>query len=170
MTPRRRAGRPATSGPSVRRVYLVRHAKAGDREQWHGPDPLRPLTELGYRQSAALVRTLRIPRIDRILSSPAVRSVDTVLPLSRVTGVPIEHHSALGEGADPKRTLAFMRRLRCRTAVLCSHGDVIEGILELLTAQGVRLSGGVRLPKASTWILNLAIDGKITARYRRPPA
>ena len=35
-------------------VVLVRHAKAGARESWDGPDELRPLDAKGRKQAAAL--------------------------------------------------------------------------------------------------------------------
>ncbi len=52
-------------------VYLVRHAKAGDRQAWPGDDLSRPLSKTGRRQAKALVRVLSGRMIERILSSPA---------------------------------------------------------------------------------------------------
>ncbi len=39
-------------------VYVVRHAKAGDREEWKGDDRQRPLTKSGVRQAEALAKLL----------------------------------------------------------------------------------------------------------------
>jgi broad specificity phosphatase PhoE len=40
-------------------LLLVRHASAGDRDEWDGPDGARPLDERGRAQAAALVAALR---------------------------------------------------------------------------------------------------------------
>src|SRR5262249_55413614 len=63
-------------------VYLVRHAKAGSREQWRADDDLRPLTTKGWRQAEGLVEAFADRPLASILSSPAVRCVQTVEPLA----------------------------------------------------------------------------------------
>ena len=40
-------------------AYLVRHANAGDRAEWKGPDRLRPLTTLGQRQAEELASRIK---------------------------------------------------------------------------------------------------------------
>jgi len=153
-----------------RLVYLVRHARATSRDGWTRPDKLRPLSELGERQAALLVRSLRAARLDRLVSSPAIRCVETFRPFARAAGRRIQSDRALAEGSSAGRALKLMGRLHGRSA-LCSHGDVIEGILERLRADGIHLPGGLRLPKASIWILELDAQGAVTgARYRPPPA
>ena len=37
---------------------LVRHAHAGEKRSWHGPDADRPLSILGYWQAQSLVAAL----------------------------------------------------------------------------------------------------------------
>jgi broad specificity phosphatase PhoE len=59
-------------------AYLIRHAKAGDRGAWQGPDELRPLTKGGARQADGLAERLGGEPIARVISSPAVRCLDTV--------------------------------------------------------------------------------------------
>src|SRR5205809_614665 len=66
LPPRPRPARPAPRRPMT--VYLVRHARAGDRHDWGGADDLRPLSKPGRRQAEALVDALRDARVDRILS------------------------------------------------------------------------------------------------------
>ncbi len=45
-------------------IYLVRHAKAGERRVWDGDDEARPLSKLGWKQSEAIAKRLakREPR------------------------------------------------------------------------------------------------------------
>ena len=35
-------------------LFLVRHAKAGNRSEWQGDDHIRPLTPKGWRQAEAI--------------------------------------------------------------------------------------------------------------------
>lgn len=115
------------------------------------------------------MRALRAARIEHLVSSPAVRCVETFRPFARATGLRVRRDPALLEGTSATRALKLIGRVRGRTA-LCSHGDVIEQILERLRAAGVRLPGGLRLPKACIWILELDGTGEVTAAsYRRPP-
>ena len=63
-------------------VFLVRHARAGDRERWTGDDRLRPLDGKGRRQADAMVAPLAGYPITRLVSSPYLRCVQTLEPLS----------------------------------------------------------------------------------------
>ena len=51
-------------------LYLVRHAKAGDRTAWKGDDRLRPLSKEGRRQADSLARKLARLTTGQIVSSP----------------------------------------------------------------------------------------------------
>ena len=77
-------------------VYLIRHAHSGDKHQWPGRDSDRPLSVAGQQEAQGLLARLRDDPIGRILTSPAVRCVQTVEPLSQRHGVPIELVDALG--------------------------------------------------------------------------
>ncbi|TMD83624.1 MAG: histidine phosphatase family protein, partial [Chloroflexi bacterium] len=63
-------------------AFVIRHAKAVDREEWVGDDRLRPLIKGGRRQADELAENLKNERIDKILSSAYVRCVETVEPLA----------------------------------------------------------------------------------------
>lgn len=58
-----------------------------------------PLSSLGQAQAQALARALK-DRVGRIISSPLMRCVQTAVPLSVVTGVPIETDRLLLEIAQ----------------------------------------------------------------------
>lgn len=149
-------------------VYLVRHARATERDGWSRPDRLRPLSTAGDDQAVALRRALRAARVEHLVSSPAVRCVETFRPFARAADLRIRRDPALQEGASATRALKLLRRVRGHTA-LCSHGDVIEKLLRRLHADGVRLRGGLRLPKACIWVLELDEAGEVTAASYRPP-
>jgi broad specificity phosphatase PhoE len=62
--------------------YLSRHAHAGDKRAWAGPDLVRPLSGTGRCEAHGLLTQLRDYPISRILSSPTVRCLQTVEPLA----------------------------------------------------------------------------------------
>ena len=142
-------------------VLLVRHAKAGDRDKWKAPDDLRPLTPKGEVQAESLVATLAAFDVTRVLSSPYLRCSQTVAPLAAARGFAVEPCDDLAEGQGGAG-LALVRRLleTKRDTVLCTHGDVMEEVLDGL---GVRRDDETR--KGATWVLDAA-----SARYLPPPA
>ena len=150
-------------------IYVVRHAKAGDRAEWEGDDRLRPLTKSGRRQADELAAWLKKEAIDAILSSRYVRCLQTVEPLAEQHKLPIEPRKDLEEGAGGESVLRLMQRFHGRNVVLCTHGDVVEELLERLIAQGVVQRARANMEKGSTWVLEEK-DGKVTgARYLAAP-
>ena len=89
-------------------LYLLRHAKAKDREKWTEPDDLRPLTKEGWRQAEALVDLYADQEFARFLSSPYVRCVQTLEPLAKARGLPLETADELAEGAPLEATYELM--------------------------------------------------------------
>lgn len=150
-------------------AYVVRHAKAGDRAEWSGDDRMRPLTKSGQRQADALASMLDGEPIDKILSSGYLRCVQTVEPLATRRKLPVEPVKELEEGAGGESVLRLMQKFRGRNLVLCTHGDVVEELLERLIAAGVLQRARASMEKGSTWVLDEK-DGKITgARYLAAP-
>ncbi len=135
------------------RVFLVRHAKAQKRPDWHGSDENRPLTAGGRRQAFGFASALGGTRIRRIVSSPALRCRQTVAPLAFQTGVPLESDARLFEGKGAEGALALLRQLPDGTVVLSSHGDVIPELLGRLEAAGVDVDDKLRCAKGSAWLL-----------------
>ena len=150
-------------------VLLVRHAVAADRHEWTGDDEQRPLRKRGRRQAEALVTVLADFEVERVLTSPFTRCVETVLPLAAARGREVEQTPALAEGASHD-AVALVRSLAGQHAALCSHGDVIPRILEHLAVHdGVDLGHDPRWAKASVWVLE--DDGERVAKafYIEPP-
>jgi len=121
------------------RSFLVRHGSAGDRHAWHDADGLRPLDDEGRRQAKALVGLLAEAVIERLLSSPYLRCVQTLEPLAEARGMPVETTPVLAEGAGGAGAVELLSG--DEALVACSHGDVIEEALDLLAAAGVALEG-----------------------------
>jgi 8-oxo-dGTP diphosphatase len=151
------------------KVFLVRHAKAGDREKWTEPDDLRPLTAPGRDQAAALVDQLADFKIDRVISSRYARCVQTVESLAEARGLAVELDETLVEGARLQDALALITALK-GPAALCTHGDVMGDLTDHLALGGVPGIDPSLGKKGSTWVLDV-IDGVVTAgAYLEPPA
>ena len=111
-----------------RAVLLIRHARAGERADWHGDDRLRPLDGRGHEQALALVEALAAFPIERIVSSPALRCVQTVEPLATERGLDIEPLDELAEGMQGVAGAAVVRELAGEPVAVCGHGG-LEGAL-----------------------------------------
>jgi len=148
-------------------IYVVRHAKAGDRAEWEGDDRRRPLTKSGHRQAEELAAWLKKEPIDAILSSGYVRCVQTIEPLAELRKLPIEPREDLEEGAGGESVIRIVAEFKGRNVVACTHGDVVEELLELLIAQGLVSRARARLEKGSTWILDEQ-NGRITGATYQP--
>jgi phosphohistidine phosphatase SixA len=150
-------------------VYVVRHAKAGDRAEWEGDDRLRPLTKSGRRQAEELAAWLKTEPIDAVLSSPYVRCMQTVEPLAEQHQLPIEPRKDLEEGSGGESLVRLVAHLTGRSIVLCTHGDLVEEFLEQLIEKGLVPRARANMEKGSTWVIE-EIGGKITgARYVAAP-
>ena len=151
-------------GAGLSTLLLVRHAKAGKRDDWRGDDDLRPLSPSGIRQAAALRRLLPLFGPDRVVSAPRLRCEQTVRGLADDIGVPVEHEDLMAEeyywvdrAAGLARFLALVSA--GGTPVVCSQGGVIPDLVHSLASRD-----GVALPvdedeampskKGSVWVLS----------------
>jgi CHAD domain-containing protein/phosphohistidine phosphatase SixA len=159
------AAAPAKKGPVV---YLVRHAKAGDREKWTDPDEDRPLTKPGRRQAEGLARMLKHAGVARVLSSPYVRCVQTVEPLAAALELPVGLEPALAEGASLDASLALLEVEQ--PTVACTHGDVVGNVIEHLAVKGVSGADPYLCEKGSVWVLWIDAGAVCRAEYLPPPA
>jgi 8-oxo-dGTP diphosphatase len=133
------------------RVLLIRHAQAGDRRPG-GRDLYRPLVETGRRRAEDLRALLADRPITAVLSSPATRCLQTVEPLARTLGLEIGEEPGLYEGSDAALALALLERDDDGELVVCSHGDVIPEVVELVAAAGAEVRGR-GCEKGSIWLL-----------------
>lgn len=139
-------------------LALFRHAHAGNRATWSGPDTARPLDPAGMAQARQLADLAALIRPDGLRSATARRCVQTLEPLAARLDLPIEADSDFDEpkpGQDVAEcALAGAARLAelaaaGRTTVVCGQGKVIPGALENLTGS----PGDYRTPKAGGWLL-----------------
>ncbi|SFP24864.1 8-oxo-dGTP diphosphatase [Amycolatopsis arida] len=149
-------------------LLLVRHAKAGKREEWTGDDDLRPLSDAGLRQAAALRVLVRPFEPDRVFAAPRLRCVQTVRGVAEDLGVEIRHEPLLGEEGYWKDPVLGVARLLAivadgGTPVVCSQGGVIPDVVATLAERdGVALPAAkpgtagkpVASKKGSVWLLS----------------
>jgi 8-oxo-dGTP diphosphatase len=148
--------------------YLVRHAKAGSRNGWIGPDEARPLTRAGREQAEAIMRALAERPVPRALSSPYRRCVETLQPLATKLGLPVEMVEVLAEGVSAAVVVEFMTALP-DDSVLCSHGDVIPAVIDVLASRGMAVDGEPDWRKGVTWVLERDGDEFVRAHALPPP-
>ncbi len=152
---------------------LVRHAVAGKRSEWTGDDDLRPLTGKGEAQAAALAEHLPAFGVTRVVSAPALRCVQTVVPVADRLGLTVEVEPLLGEDGhdeDPAGSLLRLRELLAQDGVVaCSQGGAIPSLLDALAeASGLAL-GDTSTRKSAAWVLSLHKGALVAADLRRPP-
>lgn len=128
-------------------LVLVRHARAGERGRWQGDDRLRPLDERGAERARRLPGLLAGIGVDRIVSSPYVRCVQTVEPLAAALGLAVETAEELAEERQALEGPAFLRALLAADALACVHG-------------GIEAALGIeqRFRKGAVWVFRDALD------------
>ncbi|OLF18844.1 hypothetical protein BU204_04270 [Actinophytocola xanthii] len=154
-------------------LLLVRHAKAGSRSQWEGPDEERPLSENGNRQVGPIRVLARLYGADRVYSAPLVRCVDTVAPAAQDAGVTVVEEPLLSEkgyqgGGEENATRRLLELAAGGgTPVLCSQGGVIPDLLS-------RVADGLPMPmrrleskKGSVWALFFVVEADGEGRSAR---
>ncbi|MGK8556272.1 NUDIX hydrolase [Nocardia gipuzkoensis] len=140
-------------------LLLIRHAKAGRRDRFTGPDDQRPLEREGKEQAQALVPNLLAFNASEIYSADPLRCVQTVAPLAdrldaEITVEPV--FSEQGYTADPDKARDRFLNLVSDKAVrvVCSQGKVIPDLLGWLAERdGVALQSA-RNRKGSVWVLS----------------
>jgi phosphohistidine phosphatase SixA len=149
-------------------LLVVRHADAGDKRTWTGPDTLRPLSPSGQLQAEGLVFRLEDYPVERILSSPTLRCYQTVEPLARDRLLGIETVPSLGVDASPAQLLGLFWDLELRNSVLCTHGEGIGLLLTRLIGDALLVEDPLDWPKGSTWLLERVDRRQVRGRFLAP--
>jgi 8-oxo-(d)GTP phosphatase len=123
-------------------LLVIRHARAGHRDDWSGDDRKRPLDERGRRQAAALLQELEDYPVSRILSSPYDRCVQTVARLAAQRGLTVEQRDELGEERQHHDGVALVRGLIGQSVAVCVHGGLSDAVF------------GERLKKGETLVVD----------------
>ncbi|MBM7813318.1 8-oxo-dGTP diphosphatase [Saccharothrix algeriensis] len=139
-------------------VLLVRHAKAGKRDNWRGDDDLRPLSAAGWRQAEGLRALLPLWGPARVHSAPRVRCVETVQGVADDIGAGVLLEPGLSEEGywpDPRAGLDRLLEIvdGVGVPVVCSQGGVIPDLVSALADRAGLPVGEVPCKKGSAWLL-----------------
>ena len=149
-------------------LYLVRHAHAGDKRAWRGPDDARPLSATGWREAAGLVTRLAAHQVSQIVSSPALRCRQTVQPLAAERELVVQPDALLRVDAAVDEVLPRLLDALGDQAVWCTHGELIGGLLGRLRRDGAPIGEQAVWPKGSVWLLEPAGGAIRSATYLAP--
>ncbi len=133
-------------------VYLVRHAKAGERRVWTGDDVDRPLSKTGWKQSEAIAARLLAHGATTLYSSPSVRCIQTLEPLAERLGIEVLIEPRLLEGQPFEPVLELIAEVE-DGAVLCTHGDIIPTTIQAFQRRGMEIQTPPDWRKSSVWVL-----------------
>lgn len=112
-----------------RPLLVIRHASAGDRDDWAEDDVRRPLDARGLAQASGLVQRLAPFELERIVSSPFVRCVQSVEPLAAARGLEVEPVDALAEGAGGDQVRSLLFDLHGTATAVCGHRPELVPLL-----------------------------------------
>ncbi|HEY8176357.1 MAG TPA: histidine phosphatase family protein [Gemmatimonadaceae bacterium] len=116
------------------KLVIVRHADAGDRDEWEKtgePDELRPLSDKGRKQMKSAADGLRalVPKCDVVVTSPYTRAVQTAEIVSEVYDAPVEETSALEPESAPDDFVHWLReRGDVDVVIVAGHEPHLGGL------------------------------------------
>jgi 8-oxo-dGTP diphosphatase len=148
-------------------IALVRHAHAGERGTWTGPDMERPLDAAGAGNARMLSAVLACLAPRRIVSARPLRCRQTVQPLADAVGIGVETDGRFDEHADPAQAFAALRELAQpgHPVVVCSQGKLIPPLLEAVTGRAHQY---FRTGKGTGWVVSFGPDGAAAVDYLDP--
>lgn len=149
-------------------LYLVRHAKAGERRLWKGDDIDRPLSKKGWKQADLVAKRLAKYGPSTLLSSRYTRCVQTLEPLADRLDTSVEIDDRLTEYEPIDAAIELLREVDS-LSVMCSHGDIIPGVVTTLAKHGTTLRTPIDWRKSGVWVLKRNKKGEIVHATVWPP-
>jgi phosphohistidine phosphatase len=123
------------------KLYFLRHGQAGSRQDWHGDDSTRPLTDAGKKRmarEAAGIRALGLS-LDLIISSPLVRAHQTAEIVAKAQDPPVRlvQDGRVGPGFGPQQLTAIIGEHRRAAALMfVGHEPDFSETIGLVTGGG----------------------------------
>src|SRR5262245_10791809 len=131
----------------MRKIHLIRHAKAEKLSTWDGPEPLRPLTPRGLQQAQELAVALSGSGIRKILASPFLRCRQTAAPLAARLGLRVPVAERLAAGEPTAKALDLLREQAAGVVACFSHRALHDALAPELEEQGIEVQ---RVERAAT--------------------
>lgn len=149
-------------------LYVVRHAKAGERRLWTEDDIHRPLSKKGWKQADLIADRLAKVSPPRLLSSPYVRCIQTLEPLGKMIDTKVQVEQCLSEDEPFEPVLELLREIPAHS-VLATHGDIIPATMDALVRRGMSMKTPPDWRKAAVWVLRRNRKGDIVDATVWPP-
>jgi len=140
-------------------LLFLRHASAGEKLESAALDHARPLDRQGRADAGRLPAILAGFVIERIVSSPHRRCVETVEPLAAARGVALELERGLGPEVPAREARALLAGLPDGTLV-CTHREVFEHLFH----------GEAACEKGGAWLVERRRSQLVPVEYVAPPA
>ena len=122
--------------PDTTQLYLLRHADAGDPEDWTGDDAERPLSPKGEAQAERLATFLHGTRfrVDALISSPKVRALRTAEIVADGLGATVRIDERLGGAFEPLTVDEILADAGApKRAILVGHDPDFSDLISTLT-------------------------------------
>jgi 8-oxo-(d)GTP phosphatase len=140
------------------KVLLMRHASAGVGLPSPTADRARSLDPVGRADTRALLVSLAPYPIDRILTSPHTRCVETVEPIARQRCLDVECREALAPDGSRLDLLNLLEELP-DSSLVCTHREVFERLFD----------GDIQCEKGGVWTIEVRAGRVVPLEYL-PPA
>jgi len=126
-------------------LYILRHAKAGERSARYPDDSKRPLTDDGEKEMFRVAEGMRAMELhfDLILSSPFVRAKRTAEIVEEIFKTKkLRFTRNLASGADAQNLIAELNNdfSSLENILLVGHEPDLSGLISLLCTGGENLS------------------------------
>jgi 8-oxo-(d)GTP phosphatase len=140
-------------------MLLLRHASAGERPQAASLDRARRLDRVGRADARELPDALARHVIERVVSSPHARCLESVGALARGRNLRVEVRDDLLPDAAIEDVRAFLDELP-DTSLVCTHREVIERLFD----------GELTCERGGAWLLERRNGRLEPTAYLPPPS
>jgi phosphohistidine phosphatase SixA len=123
-----------------------------------GVDRFRRLDEAGRHVARQLVWAFADREIARIVSSPLIRCVESVVPIAESRGLPVEQAWELAPDVPVDDVITLLVDLP-DTSLVCTHREVFEKLL----------GWDVTCEKGGAWVIQRSGNDVVPLLYLEPP-
>ena len=148
----------------TRACVVVRHARAGSRTAWKGPDDDRPLDEGGQEQARVLAQLLAAYEVSRVYSSDVRRCIDTLAPFAAEAGLTVTPEHLFSEAGYPKNPEGAVARAfeiirQAGSVAICTQGEALPDlVVGLCRRLGTTPEGMKPVRKGSLVVVHLTVE------------
>ncbi|WP_181882640.1 MULTISPECIES: histidine phosphatase family protein [unclassified Helicobacter] len=126
-------------------IIFIRHAQSEDRAEFARAhkgrsDSARPLSKVGKKQSKQIAHFMKkylanpAYKVDKIISSPAKRTLQTIKPLKKRVKIAFETSSKIAPDCGLKGYLEILDSLaKCQSVLFVGHQPDIQSCIAYLT-------------------------------------